>query len=77
MSVNAEKIARFLADTFELDCESLDTDLPLFSSGLLDSTSLIELVEFLEIQSGIEVEADDLTLENYDTIDLIIDFYNR
>ena len=65
------------SDTFEVDFEGLDNDLPLFSSGRLDSISMVALVEFLEEETGIEVDADELTLENYDTIDSILSFYSN
>lgn len=77
MSISAEDITRFLSETFDLDGDSLDSDVPLFSSGLLDSTSMVELVVFLETRTGVEVDAEDLTLENFDTVDSVLAFYGR
>ncbi|MDX3899195.1 MAG: acyl carrier protein [Sphingobium sp.] len=44
-----------------------DDDTPLFSSGALDSIAMINLITFIEQQAGIEIRADEVTLENFDT----------
>lgn len=44
-----------------------DDDTPLFSSGALDSIAMINLIAFIEQQAGIEIRADEVTLENFDT----------
>lgn len=74
MSLDKMALTEFLAQQFNLDSAGLDDELPLFSSSLLDSTSLIALVEFLEEQTGLTIEADDLTLDNFDTIASILAF---
>jgi acyl carrier protein len=44
-----------------------DADTPLFSSGALDSVAMLNLITFVEAQTGIEIRADEVTLENFDT----------
>ncbi len=39
--------------------------------GLLDSTGVIELVSFLEEEFGIQVEDDEISPENLDSLDCI------
>jgi acyl carrier protein len=64
----------FVSEYFQLDRDYLESDLPLFSSSLLDSTSMITLVSFLEEKTGLTVDADDLTLDNFDTVSAILSF---
>ena len=44
-------------------------DIP--ASGLLDSPALMELIIWCETEFGIEIEQDELTLDNFGTIDAI------
>lgn len=49
----------------------LKSDTPLFESGILDSLSLLMLVQFLERQFGVVVRQKELVRENFMTIDAI------
>lgn len=74
LPLNTEQLIEFISDFFGLDRDGLAEDLPLFSSTLLDSTGMVALVAYLEQETGLVVEADDLTLENFDTIASIAAF---
>ena len=43
-------------------------DTVLFSSGLLDSLALVELVTFIEEAFGLKIGASDLNPESFDTV---------
>ncbi len=60
-----------------LGIESLDHDLNLLASDVLDSLGIMELVSFLEEQYGISVADRDLTPENFQTVDSIVAFVGR
>jgi D-alanine--poly(phosphoribitol) ligase subunit 2 len=47
---------------------------PLFSSGALDSVAMLNLLAFIEEHAGIEIRADEVTLENFDTPARILRF---
>ena len=49
----------------------LSPDLPLLERGVVDSTGVVELVEFLQDQFKIKVADDDITEENLGTIGAI------
>jgi acyl carrier protein len=51
--------------------EEIGENSPLFSSGIVDSVSLLELVVFLEKRHGIKIGPGDLSLENFDTVSRI------
>lgn len=52
-------------------------DTPLRTSGILDSTALLQLVGMVEEKFGIEVSAYDAGIENFDRIDDIVAFVQR
>jgi len=53
---------------------NVDADTPLFSSGMLDSVAMLDLIMFVEQQSGMDVRAEDVTLENFDSPSRIMMF---
>jgi acyl carrier protein len=57
-----------------LGVSDLDSDSQLFSSGLVDSMSMMNLIAFLEDNTAIQVRGEDVTLDNFDTPRRIIQF---
>lgn len=53
---------------------NLQDDTPLRTSGILDSVATLKLVTFVEERYGIEVEAHEAGVENFDSIDGIAAF---
>lgn len=51
---------------------NLQDDTPLRTSGILDSMAVIKLVGFVEERFGIEVEAHEASVENFDNIQSIV-----
>lgn len=66
MALTTTLILQNLHTLSGFDGEASD-DTPLFSSGALDSIAMINLIAFVEEQAGIEIRADEVTLENFDT----------
>ena len=64
-------IRAFLDKDLGIDVDDLDDDSPLFSSGRIDSMSLIELFAFIESDLGVPVGLSDLSMENFDSIQAI------
>src|SRR3954451_23564095 len=64
-----EKIRAFLVEKLIRD-EDLDlaVDEPIFSSGLLDSFSVIQLMRFLEDEFKVRIDAADVTLPDFDSV---------
>lgn len=69
-----EDIKRILLDTFlDFDNESdLTDDLSLVGGGLLDSISILQLVDQLESKFDIEFEAHEIDREKFDSVNLIL-----
>jgi acyl carrier protein len=51
--------------------ESLTSDVPLISGGILDSIATLKLVLFLEERLGVTVEPHEIDREHLDTLDKI------
>ena len=53
--------------------EALDAAPGLISGGILDSLSILSLVEFLEERYGVELKAHELDVDHLDKISSIVD----
>jgi acyl carrier protein len=71
-----EEVRQYILDEF-LPGEkpsNLQDDTPLRSSGILDSVATLKVVTFVEEHYGIEVEAHEAGVENFDSIGSIAAF---
>jgi acyl carrier protein len=59
---------------FGADQDGLDDDTKLFSGGLIDSLTVMDLVGYVERQIGKRIPAADITLNNFDSIAQIVAF---
>ena len=66
MSLTQDDLIAYLSDALDTD-EELQEDTALFTSGLLDSVLMQELIMFFEEKTGTQVPAEAVTLENFDT----------
>ena len=55
---------------------NLHDDTPLRTSGIVDSVGMLQMVSFVEERYGIEVEAYEASVENFDRIEDIAAFIN-
>ena len=74
MSLASDTIKTYLSDRLGVDVSDLTDASPLFSSSLVDSFSLVELITFIETAGGIRVDAWDVTLDNFDSIERILSY---
>ena len=72
MALSKQSLINFLKEKVESD--DLDQKTLLFSTGNLDSVSQLDLIMFIENESGITVDQIDVTLDNFDSIELILKF---
>ncbi|MCC2633690.1 MAG: phosphopantetheine-containing protein [Ramlibacter sp.] len=66
MTMNSQDLIDFLRNELHVE-EPLDPGTPLFSTGLLDSVAMLNVIAFVEERAKITVSAGDVTLENFDT----------
>ena len=71
------KIKNIVSETLKemrgLDIK-LTNEFSLIDSGALDSLSIVDVVQRLQREFDIEILVQDVTLDNFDTIDLITKF---
>ncbi|PZQ57654.1 MAG: phosphopantetheine-containing protein [Novosphingobium pentaromativorans] len=76
MPLTEDSLIRSIAEFAALDGE-VDAETPLFSSGALDSVAMLNLIMYVERETGTEIRAEDVTLENFDTASRILDFARK
>ena len=74
MAFDRENLRRYLHEKQGLAPEDFEDDTLLFSSGLIDSFSMVDLIMFIEDTAGLRVHPADVTLDNFDSIDRILAF---
>ena len=74
----AERVRRFIAETFFVSDHSLLTDdASLITGGVVDSTGLLEVIAFLESEYGIAVLDQEMVPNNLETVGRITAFVMR
>jgi acyl carrier protein len=75
----AEAVLRnFLSDNFpSVNGQEVDPEDSLVETGVIDSTDVLELVDFVEIVFCVAVPDEELVPENFDSIARIADYLAR
>lgn len=73
MSLTADDLIRYIRDELNIE-DDLDAETELFSTGILDSVAMMNIIGFVEEKAGIEVRPADVTLDNFDTCQRIVDY---
>jgi len=76
MALTFAELSRFIEDELAVEAE-LAENTPLFSSGLIDSFSLVSLMTYIEDEAGVRISPGDVNLENFDSIGRILGYINR
>lgn len=71
MSTTKEKIRKFLINDLGLNVDAIGDDEALFTSGLIDSFALIELLSFLESELNYKIDLAELSIDELDTINAL------
>jgi acyl carrier protein len=63
-------LTRFIADELMVGAKKteLTPETSLISSGIIDSLSLIRLINFIETNFGVTIEDHEVVVENFDTL---------
>lgn len=73
-----ETVRAFITKTFYVpDASALADETSFLDTGILDSTSVLELTTFLEQTFGIEIKDDELVPENLDSLANVEAFVKR
>ena len=75
MALTRENIIGYLQDKQGIDPSQISSDdTELFSSGLLDSFSMVDLIMFIETEGGFKMNPGDVNLDNLDSVGKILAF---
>ena len=72
-------ISQFIKNNFLLSDqkENIDVIISLYENRIVDSTGVLEIVDFLEEKFGIKIEDDELVPDNLDSINKMSKFVQR
>ena len=70
------KLRKFIKETFlnAKEVEDLGDDDSLLDSGIVDSMGILQLVNYLESQFGVDVQDEEIVPENFETVTTIAKF---
>ena len=57
--------------------ENVKDDDSLLTTGIIDSLKMVELLGFIETNYGIKVDDDELSPENFETVNSIVSFLSQ
>ncbi len=73
-----QRVRQFVVDNFYLsDASKLSDDALLVTSGIVDSTGVLEIIAFVEAEFGIRIRDDETVPENLESIERIAAFVGR
>jgi acyl carrier protein len=74
-----EKLRRFILENFLFtdDESELNDDDSFMENQIIDSTGILEVIEFLEDEWNIKTEDDEMIPNNLDSVNQIISFVGR
>jgi acyl carrier protein len=74
----SEQLKAFIVENFLFgQSNSLDYDTDFFEKGIIDSTGIVELISFVEMTFNFTILDEELTLENFSSINKLTGFINR
>jgi acyl carrier protein len=74
MPLTRDALAGFLTSKLGLSMTDVDDATPLFSSGLIDSFSMVDLLLFVEESIGKRIDPSEVSLDNLDSVERILAF---
>ncbi len=74
MALTRESLREYLSTKTRRDLSKVDDDAELFSSGLIDSFAMVDLLVFLEKSAGTKLGPEDINLDNLDSVNRILGF---
>jgi len=74
-----DKLRLFILDNFLFtdDQDELDNDDSFMDKNIVDSTGILEIIEFIEEECSIKIEDEEIIPDNLDSIQKIVSFVKR
>lgn len=74
MSISFESLRTFLVEELAVENDQIGPDTLLFSTGLVDSFSLVSFLTYIENEAGVQIPPSDINLTNFDNINSILNY---
>lgn len=71
------QLLNHIAENYDIDIEDIDNEMPLFSSNIVDSFGMLDIVAFVEQEAKVKFGVLDMHLDNLDSVDRILAFVRR
>lgn len=70
----AGRLIGYIASTVATDDTAITVDTDLLLTGLVDSLGVVMIVEWIETDRGITIDAGDVVLEHFQCVQAMMDF---
>lgn len=77
MSEIIDKLKEYMREELEIDTADLETNTALFSTGIIDSFSLVSLLTFVETTFDFRIGPTDVNLANFDSLERMLAYIER
>ena len=74
MTLTKDLLLQFIDERLGVDTTGLDESTELFSSGIIDSGGMVQLIAFIESEGHLTFRPEEITLDHLDSIDRILKF---
>jgi acyl carrier protein len=72
--LHIEQLRNFISEITFTDIDKIKEDTLIFEEGIFDSLGFLSLISFLDEEFGVEVGNDELSEENFESINAIVAF---
>jgi acyl carrier protein len=74
MALSRDGLIDYINDKLGLDRSEFSDDTLLFSTSMLDSFSMVDLILYIEQAAGVTIDPGSVTLDNLDSVERILAF---
>ena len=74
MALQRQAVVDFLNKKTRADLSGITDDTALFSTGMVDSFTMVDLLMWLQKQTGSRLGPEDISVENFDSVGRILAF---
>lgn len=74
MALTREALRQYLEEEIGVEMDGVGDRDALLSSGLIDSFSMVEVIAFVEREARIRFHATDVSMDNLDSMERILNF---
>ncbi len=73
-----DKVITYIKNEIAIESlEDIEMDEDLLGNGILDSMGMMSLIDFIENESNISIPQEDMTVENFMTIERIMAYLSQ